>query len=165
LRPRAASPAILEAPLATPHRARRAAERSGDIRLRGPTLLDETDHRVRLGHGIAEGVVRDGHAGDGDNAVVIDGSQQATRVDRDGTRVGGRVEQTTLGRLRHVGSLPRGAEKSGQVWVRTLPGPDAAITRGCGCLCQEVWNHAVGASADARVKTVGRTWCAGRVPG
>ena len=74
-------PAVLEAPLMASQRARRAAERACHVVLVGPALLDQAHHRVRLGHAVAQRVLREHHARDDHDAVLVARAHQAAIVD------------------------------------------------------------------------------------
>jgi hypothetical protein len=77
-------------------------EGSGHIVLVGPTLLYEVDHRVRLGHAIAERVLREDHAGPENNALIILGPDQTAVVDDNGARWRrGREKIVLSDRIRH----------------------------------------------------------------
>jgi hypothetical protein len=88
----------------------------------GPALFNEVHHRVRLGHVVADGVLRDYHAGSENYAVTLFGPDQAAVVDDHCvSRRRQRREKIILSDcVRHGDNDTHGAEKSGQVWVRTL---------------------------------------------
>jgi hypothetical protein len=75
--------ALTEPCLVTAERSRRTAERTRDVVLIRPALIDEHHHRVRLGHPIVEREVREWKAGDEDGATARIRPQGATSIDDD----------------------------------------------------------------------------------
>ena len=142
---------VVIAPLIPPERAWRAPEGPRDIVLIGPALLDQGDHRVRLGHAVVGDEVRERDAGRHDDALIILDAQHAAVVDDDRVgRAGGGSKQPGLGVVDHgrddaptAGpsarpNRPPAAEKAdrfGSAPCRAGPEP---ITREIVSLCQEI---------------------------
>jgi hypothetical protein len=131
--------AVLEPSLMAAQRPRRDVERRRDLTLLRPALLDQADHRVRLGHSVADGVLRDRHARDEHDAMAVAGAHEAPRVDRLHVLGPHQPRQFHL-RPGHGRTLPAAAKK------RTGLGPHPRrvrrrVPRRRGLpLCQEVWN-------------------------
>jgi hypothetical protein len=116
--------AALEPALVAAHAALGAPKRPGDLVLTRPPLRDELHHRVRLGHRVADRVVRDRHPGHQHGALPVARPSQAPRIDPD--RVGRRGlgrEQLGLGRLGHPPTI------AAQPKNRTGLGPHPADTQ------------------------------------
>ena len=75
---------LLEASLLPSHGAHRAMEGPCHLDLVRPTLLDQTYHRMGLGHAIAHCILGENHPRDQQHAVAVLGSEHAPVVDRHG---------------------------------------------------------------------------------
>jgi len=121
--PQGGQAASLESALIPPHRARRTSERAGDLRLSGPSLLDQMDSGVSLGHRIAQRVLSQDNPGHQHHAMLILRADQTTLVDDlDAFGVAEIGKEVVRFGSAHNGRRLSGGQKSGQVWVRTLRG-------------------------------------------
>jgi len=112
-------PAILETLLVWTHRPGGATKRAGHFALIGPALLDQTDHRVGLGHAIPKCLMGQDDTRADHPAVSIPGSHQAAFVnDLCIWRVPDVWEKVVIDRGSHTWLLYRAFQKSGQFWVR-----------------------------------------------
>ncbi len=112
--------ALLESALIPPHRARRTSERAGDLRLSGPSLLDQMDSCVSLGHRIAQRILSQDNPGHQHHAMLILRADQTTRVDDLEAFGVAEIGKEVVGfGSAHNERRLSGGQKSGQVWVRT----------------------------------------------
>jgi len=75
--------ATVQAALISPHATRRTTEGPRDLSLSGPALLDETNHRIGLGHLIADGVLGQRNSGNNYNPIVLFRTNEASIIYRD----------------------------------------------------------------------------------
>jgi hypothetical protein len=73
--------ALLESPLVSSYTPCRATKGARNLFLLGPSLIDETDHRIRLGHLIAQCVLRDDNARHDHHPMPVLRSYQAMCID------------------------------------------------------------------------------------
>ena len=88
--------ALLESTLVPAHRPCRALERPRHLELLRPALIDQLDHRVRLGHPVAGGIMRPGDPSHDDDALPALGSHLTPTIDDDETLTEGISHQLQL---------------------------------------------------------------------
>ncbi len=128
-------PAHLETSLEPPHCARGAVERAPHVVLIRPALLDQACHRVRLGHPIADGVLREHHAGHEHDPMRPFAPHDAAIVDDHhvGRTLVLREELLLPARLAHAGTLFRPNEKADRFGSPPPVSSYAGSRRVAGC--------------------------------
>ena len=137
--------ATFQSALISPHAARRTAEGSRDLILTGPALFDEANHRVGLGHLIADGILCQRNAGNDHNPIILFRTNEASIIYQDGGRcIGWFGKEAPLSFVRSCHS--RRLEPGGPEWrakKRTVLGPPLRYAKTnkngvIGTLCQEI---------------------------
>ncbi len=111
------------------------------------SLLDEADHRVRLGHRIADGVSLDHDTGHENDSMSVSRPQETATVDGDHAIGAPSTRSSTRSRSRSEGPAMAGtvvaATKTPDMFGSAPSAvPAQSLTdRGVLPLCQEVWNR------------------------